>query len=374
MTTSELSSNLAWKPIKGLEAIPSPGLLVDGDRVTANIEAMIEMVGKNNIARLRPHVKTHKMPQAVRLQLAAGITKFKAATIAEAKMVADSGGQDVLIAYQMVGPNVDRLGRLIDRYPGTSFATITDNISVAQTLSDQLGSKDRPLRLFIDVDCGMHRTGIPLGDSMYELRNKIETLSGVEYAGLHVYDGHSHAPSLQQRSTETSQLIAEIRRYDQTNQSPTIVVGGSPTFAIWAGSSDWECSPGTPIFWDHGYAEKYPELPFSIAIAVLTRVISKPGANRICLDLGYKSVASENELSKRLSIPAIDDAVLVAHSEEHLVLETDRSAEIALGQAFLAIPRHVCPTVSLYQHATVVRGGRATSETWQVTARDRSLV
>ena len=115
-----------WNSTTGLESVESPGLLVDADRVAGNIAAMIDIVGTQNVGRLRPHVKTHKMSEVVRLQLEAGITKFKAATITEAAMIAQSGGRDVLIAYQMVGPNIGRLGTLIRQFPAASFAIITD--------------------------------------------------------------------------------------------------------------------------------------------------------------------------------------------------------------------------------------------------------
>ncbi len=289
-----------WKEIKNLEGIPSPGLLVDADRVVGNIDAIVNTVGKDRVSRLRPHVKTHKMPAVVKLQLQAGITKFKAATLAEANMIAEAGGQDVLIAYQMVGPNIERLAILIQRHPHTSFATVVDDISVAESLAAEVGDQHRPLRLFIDVDCGMHRTGIPLGDSLDRLRARIESLPGVQYAGLHIYDGHLHSPSVELRRAEASRLIADVRQYERMNPSPTIVGGGSPTFAIWADATDWECSPGTSIFWDRGYNNKFAELPFSIAVALLSRVISKPGENRLCFDLGYKAIAAEVPLPERL--------------------------------------------------------------------------
>jgi D-serine deaminase-like pyridoxal phosphate-dependent protein len=360
-----------WNPITGLESIASPGLLVDADRVTANIAAMIEIVGRKNVDRLRPHVKTHKMSEVVRLQLDAGITKFKAATIGEANMIAQVGGPDVLIAYQMVGPSIGQLGTLIAQFPDISFATVTDDTANLDKLADQIGDSGHPLRLFIDVDCGMHRTGIPLGDSLDRLRTKIESMPSVEYAGLHVYDGHVKAESLDQRRSETIPLIDQVRAYDRAHPSPAIVGGGSPTFAVWAESTDWECSPGTSIFWDWGYGKKYPELPFSIAAALLTRVISKPAENQICLDLGYKAVASEVPLADRVLIPAINDAVMVGQHEEHLGLETTQANQIAVGQEYLAFPRHICPTVALYAGATVVRDGNVTDEIWPVTARDR---
>lgn len=359
-----------WPALEHLRDVSSPGLLVDADRVADNIAAMIAMVG-GQAARLRPHVKTHKMAEPIRLQVAAGITRFKTATLAETQLAAQAGGSDVLLAYQPVGPNVDRLQALRQQFPQVSFATITDDPGVAEMLAARLGNSARPLRLFIDVDCGMHRTGIAFGPALDALRARIESLAGVTYAGLHVYDGHLHAPALGQRSAEAAEVIDAVRRYDSQHPSPTIVAGGSPTFACWAQHTPWECSPGTPVFWDAGYGGSFPELPFAVAITLLTRVISKPGDNRVCLDLGYKSVASEVGLANRVVLPAISDAEFVGQSEEHLVIKTAQAPRIAIGQPFLAVPRHVCPTVALHALATVVREGRLSGETWRVAARDR---
>ena len=359
-----------WPDIADLESIASPGLLVDADRVADNIRHMIQVVD-GRTSRLRPHVKTHKMPDVIRMQIDAGITKFKVATIAEARMVAGAAGKDVLLAYQPVGPNVRRLAELIQQFPGTSFAAITDDVGVAQSLAQDLGDPGHPLRLFIDVDCGMHRTGVEWGPAMDRLRDRIESLAGAVYAGLHVYDGHLHAPSIDDRRSAADEIIAKIRRYDQAHPSPSIVAGGSPTFALWAKDTNWDCSPGTTVFWDTGYGSSYPDLEFSIAVALLTRVISKPGGNRICLDVGYKAVAAEMPLDRRLVIPELDDAVFVGQSEEHLVVETSRAEGIALGQPFLALPRHICPTVALHAFATVIRGGTLSDDVWEVTARDR---
>jgi D-serine deaminase-like pyridoxal phosphate-dependent protein len=364
---------MTWSQPFHLDLVASPGLLVDSDKVKANIEMMIAMVD-GSVNRLRPHVKTHKMPAVIQLQIRAGITKFKAATLAEAEMVASAGGSDVLLAYQMVGPNVERFLDLVRRFPNTSFAAIVDDRGVAQALGQAFN--DDPLRLFIDVDCGMHRTGIPLGDELEQLRTVIEDSSALEYAGLHVYDGHLHQPESATRIAAAKQIINAIRQYDSVHPSRTLVGGGSPTFPVWATETTWECSPGTPVFWDAGYGDTYPELSFQKAMALVTRVISKPGNNGrklLCLDLGYKSIASEMPLEKRVQIPAIPDAKFVGQSEEHLVIETTLVDDIQIGQPFLAIPRHVCPTVALHAFATVVRDNSVTDERWFATARDRVI-
>ncbi len=363
---------MSWPPPEDLAEIPSPGLLLDADRVTANLHQMIAVVGGDkNVSRLRPHVKTHKMPDIVRLKIAAGIDCFKVATLAEAEMVAGVGGRDVLVAYPIVGPNVHRFAQMTSRFPETSFAIVCDDLSLARHVIDAMDSSRLPLRTFIDVDCGMHRTGVALGPGLDALRSGLESLDGCDYAGLHVYDGHLHSPSLDERKAAAMEIIEQVRAYDRAHPSPAIVAGGSPTFAIWAHETDWQCSPGTPVFWDAGYGDAYPDLGFEMAISLLTRVISKPQRNRICLDLGYKAVASEMPLERRVILPAIDDARYHSHSEEHLVVETANAAEFSIGQPLMAFPRHICPTVALHAFATVIRDGRVTSERWPVTARDR---
>src|SRR6187399_3271835 len=101
--------------------IHSPSLLINESRVEANILRMIAIV-KGNVSRLRPHMKTHKMPEIIKLHLKHGITKFKCATIAEAEMTAAAGAAEVLLAYPPVGPNIARLIALIQKFPGTKFA------------------------------------------------------------------------------------------------------------------------------------------------------------------------------------------------------------------------------------------------------------
>src|SRR5882724_7152296 len=107
--------NERWYEIENVDDVPSPALLVYRDRVEQNVERMIAMAGGPD--RLRPHIKTHKTPELIRLQIDRGITKFKCSTIAEVEMAAMAGAKDVLLAYQPVGPNVDRFLILIGDFP-----------------------------------------------------------------------------------------------------------------------------------------------------------------------------------------------------------------------------------------------------------------
>ena len=355
---------------RGIENCISPGILIDAERVESNIKQMLSTV-KGDCSRLRPHVKTHKMANVIRMQVDAGITKFKAATISEASVIAQNGGEDILLAYQPIGPNVALLTQLIQKHPNVSFATIVDHEDAVNQLASSMQNAGLTLPVRIDVDCGMHRTGIPFGDSLNALRQQIENKGALEYEGLHVYDGHLHQPDADTRKLETEDIIRQVAAYDREHTAGVVAGGGSPTFRFWAETTSWECSPGTTLFWDMGYSTAFPELPYEIAVALLTRVISKPGKNLFCVDCGYKAIASEMPLENRLAVIGMDDAKIVSHSEEHMVLESPMANELRLGQPLLTFPRHVCPTMALHETTAIIRGGEVSSDRWTVTARNR---
>jgi D-serine deaminase-like pyridoxal phosphate-dependent protein len=364
----------AWFQVSNAVEIPSPALVVYVERAQENIRRMIAMAGGPE--RLRPHVKTHKMAALIELQLQQGITKFKTATIAEAEMCARAGALDVVLAMQPVGPNVGRLVKLMRAFPKTKFSTILDDGEAALQLSAALTAASLKLDVLLDVDLGMRRCGIEPGPGAVGLFQHISSLAGLRAAGLHAYDGHIHEPDRALREEQCDQAFALVTGLAKDLRKAglkveTIIAGGTPTFPFHALRDGVECSPGTCVLNDSGYAKKYPDLDFLIAAAVLTRVVSKPGPNRICLDLGHKSVASENP-QPRAEFPQLPDAVPVIHSEEHLVLETPAAARISVGQVFYAFPRHICPTVALYSEAVAVVDGAA-EERWPVTARNRIL-
>ena len=355
---------------EGIENCVSPSVMIDAERVDSNIQQMLSTV-KGDASRLRPHVKTHKMAEVIRMQVNAGIKKFKAATISEASMIALNGGEDILLAYQPIGPNIVLLAELIQNHPSVKFATIVDHEDAVNQLSSSMQNARLNLRVRIDVDCGMHRTGIPFGKSLNALRALIEQKEGLEYEGLHVYDGHLHQPDTETRRHETENVIRQVETYDNEHSAGVVVGGGSPTFQFWAENTSWECSPGTTLFWDMGYCTAFPELPYEIAVALLTRVISKPGKDLFCVDCGYKAIASEMPLENRLAVLGLDNVKIVSHSEEHMVLESPEANQLRIGQPLLTLPRHICPTMALHEKAAIIRSGEVSSERWSVTARNR---
>jgi D-serine deaminase-like pyridoxal phosphate-dependent protein len=363
-----------WYKIGNADEVPSPALLVYPDRIEENIKRMIGIA--KGAQRLRPHMKTHKMPEVIRLQMAQGITQFKCATIAEAEMTASCGASEVLLAYQPVGPNVARFVQLIRNFPHTNFSTIADDAGAIRALSNAADTAAHTIELLLDIDCGQHRCGVAPGPKAVELYQLIDSLPGLKAGGLHVYDGHIHDSDLAIRTENCEAAFRPVFALrDELKRAglpvPRLIAGGTPTFPIHAKRTDVECSPGTCVFWDFGYATKMADQDFLTAALVLTRVISKPGANRLCLDLGHKAIASENP-HPRVRLLELPEAQFVTHSEEHLVVETARANEFVLGDCLYGIPWHICPTVALHSEAVVIKNGRA-EERWKVTARARVL-
>ena len=363
-----------WFRLHDEAAIPSPALLLFRERIEHNLRLMIEIAG--GPARLRPHVKTHKLGPLVARQIELGITKFKASTIAEAEMCADAGAPDVLLAYPPVGPNVVRLCELARRFPRTHFSAVADNASTIRGLSVAARIAGVTLDVFLDIDCGMHRTGIAPDDRAAQLCKLIATTPALRAAGLHAYDGHIHESDPDKRRAMCDAAFAPVLALRERLQAmglpvPALVAGGSPTFPIHAAHPDRECSPGTTVLWDFGYGDKFPDLAFLPAAVLLTRVVSHPGSGRLCLDLGHKAVAAENP-HPRVRLLELPDAVAVMQSEEHLVIETPRAREFAIGQMLHGIPRHICPTVALHSEAWVVEKGCVAAQ-WPILARARRL-
>jgi len=316
-----------WFEIANPADVPSPALLIWRDRVEANLQRMIALAGGPQ--RLRPHIKTHKLPGLIQRQLELGITRFKCATVAEAEMAAAVGAPDVLLAYQPVGPNVERLLELAVRHPAERLSCLADCPEALMALSDAATRASVRLEVLLDLDVGQHRTGLEPDQRAFELYRLLGSLPSLAPGGLHAYDGHLHDPNLEARAAACEAAFAPVvllrRRLLEAGLAvPRLVVGGTPTFPIHARRPDVECSPGTCVLWDAGYAKQLPDLDFVPAAALLTRVVSKPQPQRLCLDLGHKAVASEMA-HPRVVFLNLPEAKAVAHNEEHLAVDTPQA-------------------------------------------------
>ncbi|MBX3443945.1 MAG: D-TA family PLP-dependent enzyme [Planctomyces sp.] len=356
----------------------SPALIVFQPILERNLEAMLRLAGSPD--RLRPHCKTHKMPAIARRMLELGITRHKAATIAEAEMLALSGATDIVLAYNPVGPNIGRVIAFRQRFPDVEMAVTADHPWPLAQLSAAARSAAVTVGVLMDVNPGRNRTGLPPGPEAADFYRRICDTPGISPAGFHLYDGHFVESDLDSRKAAVAKAFAPAAALrDELERGgcpvPRVLCGGTPTFPVYAARDEpWiELCPGTCTFHDASYGEKFPDLDmFTPAALLLTRVVSRPTPNRITLDLGSKAIAADPPMDQRAVFPQLPDATIVLHNEEHMVVETPDAERFQPGDWLLAIPRHVCPCSALYREAYVIAHGDLVDR-WEVAARDRRL-
>jgi D-threonine aldolase len=361
-----------WYEADNVSDYDSPALFLYPDRIKNNIKFLLDKV---EAGKIWPHVKTNKTAEVTILMREAGIHKFKAATIAEAEMLGLIKAPEVLLAYPLTSLKISRLIRLILKYPETRFYGLVDNESTARLISVLFSNSNLRAHVYMDLNVGMNRTGIlpERGLKLYEL---IVSLPALEFSGLHAYDGHIKDPDLKLRTLKCQQAFepVQILKYElekHSGSSVNLIAGGSPTCFIHAAAGDREYSAGTFVFWDKHYADQLPEQPFEWAATLVCRVISIPAPDMICVDLGYKSIASESPLPRVYFINE-PDAIPYAQSEEHLVLKVPDAGKFIPGHVLYGIPWHICPSVSLYDKAMVVEENIVTG-VWDIIARKREI-
>ena len=366
--------NASWYLADNPKEIISPSLLVYPERIAANIKLMIAITG--DTARLRPHIKTHKIAEIITMQLEHGIDKFKCATIAEAELLASTGAKDVLLAMQPTGPNISRFFNLIGAFPNTHFSTIVDNLNTSNALAKVATEQKLVISLWIDINNGMHRTGVLPNQKAIDLYKEMASNSSIRIEGLHVYDGHIRNSDITTRTQVCNSAFETVIHLKSKLEAlgfevKNLVAGGTPSFPIHAKRGNVQVSPGTSLLWDYRYDSLFPDLNFLPAAILMTRVISKPKNGHLCLDLGHKSVAPEMPLP-RVHFLTEDTLEQIGQSEEHLVVTTKNSDNYEVGDVLYAIPYHVCPTVAKYNQVTAITENKK-PETWQVAARNNKI-
>jgi D-serine deaminase-like pyridoxal phosphate-dependent protein len=378
--------------LNDVDNLVSPTLVYYKDIVLANTRRIIDMAG--GAQYLWPHVKSHKTAAMIQMQLELGITRFKCATVAEAEMVANAaskaaaskaavantaqagGGMHIILAYPLIGPNVRRFLRLAKAFPSVVFYAIGDNFESLSELSKEAGESSFNMNVLIDVDIGMHRTGVPL-EHLEALYEKCAALKNISLKGLHCYDGHRSDSDINRRKALAGESDAEVLRIQKALTSKgldcgLLVMGGSPSFPCRTGRHEFYLSPGTIFIGDWGYYSKLPDLAFTPGAAIFCRVVSHQPNNTFTLDLGCKGIAAD-PAAERGIIAGLPEAKPVFQSEEHWVFSLPPEiAPPAVGSVQYVIPTHICPTSALYPELQIASGGKLV-ETWKVDARNRAL-
>ncbi|HAA75549.1 TPA: threonine aldolase [Candidatus Latescibacteria bacterium] len=366
-----MSSDIDYT-IKNVDEIPSPALVVYKDIVARNIQTIGGLL--DGYDRLRPHIKTHKMSAVAKMEMDAGITKFKCATSKEAALLAANGATDVMIAYPPIGPQIRRVVDLAQIHSNVTFRVIGDDEPSIRSLSEACVDANVSIGVLIDVNTGMNRTGAPPGEPSVELAKLIDSLDGLTFDGLHAYDGHvkGDGEPRQTKAKESVQLAVDTRKQIEAAgiDCPYVVASGSKGFdATDEVDGVTEVSPGTWIFWDTGYGEALA-FPFNWAALVVSRVISTPADDLITLDAGNKGINPDVPAPHFRALNLAGELEFLVRNEEHQLIRLEPGVKCPnVGDVIYLIPKHVCTTVNLYDEAYVIDSDGNWTETWSIDAR-----
>jgi len=360
-------------PLLEPEKIPSPRLLVFRGLVEENLARMRSLLEGiapgSGFRHLRPHVKTCKSSWAIRLQMAAGVDRFKA-TPNELDLLLSSGATDIFVAYPPLAGTAERIAGALasSRASGRAPARVLAQVAApehARALAEAARRHSVEIEFLIDLDVGMARTGVAperAADLLSAIRSSAD-LRSLRFAGLHAYDGHNRGTTPEARKAAAGEAMERValaaRSLERLDlRVPLVIAGGSTGFLpdlewlLRSGIPDRvEGSPGTWIYWDSNYDRLMPGL-FRPAALVFARVMDRPGQDRVVLDLGHKRWAIDSGPLESFSLEGLE---VLGTSEEHTVLRASGAAgKLRIGDWLLLVPRHVCPTVNLWEDFSMI--------------------
>ncbi|NNE08964.1 MAG: D-TA family PLP-dependent enzyme, partial [Gemmatimonadetes bacterium] len=321
-------------PEESVRHVLTPALVFHGAAIRNNLRRVIACAG-DDPNRWRPHMKTSKSPHVFREMLALGIRHFKCATLREAEVFLGAAEEadlpiDLMVAYTLYGPALDRLCKLAARFPRHTLSTLTEEEDHARAIDGSIG-------LYVDVNSGMNRTGIPMDrtDEIVRVTRAIES-----FRGVHFYDGHMLGVSdTNERSRAAARgyetACAIVRAIEAAGiPVPELLTSGTPVledgirFAPFAAleSTVHRISAGTAQLHDARSQELMPDFGFLPGATVLVRVISFPRPGWITVDCGSKGIAAEAGAPVAFVLGHPD--YFVEHvTEEHIGIRIPAGAE-----------------------------------------------
>lgn len=379
MTDHELHAHLIGQQ-GSREALNTPALVLNLDALDRNIAAMASLVAAHGVL-LRPHAKTHKSVDIARRQIAAGAVGLCCAKIGEAEVLIDGGIGGVLITSPVAAPAaIERLAVLAGRSP--TLMAVVDHPAVVAVIARALVDRDATLDVLIDIDPGMHRTGVGCPGAAVALASIIAASPRLRYRGVQFYCGaQQHIESFADRRAATVErtdyLQGVIAALTVAGFAPEIVTGsGTGTHRIDLALRVFtEIQAGSYVFMDKQYLDcdlaDGPSPPFETALGVDTRVVSANHASLVTIDAGFKSLSTDGGVAVvQRGAPA--DTRFVFMGDEHgALIGAGIGDHMKPGDAVTLTVPHCDPTVNLYDTYHVVRGDTLI-DLWQVSARGRA--
>jgi D-serine deaminase-like pyridoxal phosphate-dependent protein len=346
--------------------LETPHLLIDGSKMNRNIEKMAGIARERGV-KLRPHVKTHKIPSIARRQLESGAAGITVAKVSEAEVMAEAGIRDIFIAYPLVTESKIRRAIRLSR-EGVRLVVGVDSLEGGRRLSRVAALEDHELEVRLEVDTGLRRTGVSF-DGAVRLAAGIVSLENLRLSGIYTYRGavlEDGVPTLdlKRAGLEEGKLMVSLAEQmrDRGIEVEDVSLGSTPT-AGYAGEVEGvtEIRPGTYVFYDRMQARLGACSLEECAASVVVTVVSRPSEDLAIIDGGSKTFATDVPPGREpLNLEGFGhvvgyaDAVLERLTEEHGMLRVRSAHDPEVGDTLRVIPNHVCSTVNLHNEVRVV--------------------
>ena len=329
--------------------IDTPAIVVDLKIVKENIYAYQKYCDDIGI-KLRPHIKTHKIPTLAKLQIRAGAVGITAQKVSEAEALISEGGiDDVLITYNIIGEQ--KLKALRNLSKKVKVSVVADSSFCIEGLSKTFEGTEESLPVLVECDTGANRCGVISPQKACELAELINRSPWLTFEGLMTYPPTSNARKINSFLTEAKKMI-EAKNITVN----TVSIGGSPD--MWKVQDipvATEYRIGTYIFNDRSLIEKEVCTVDNVALTVLATVVSTPTKNRAIIDAGSKVLTTDlfgmNDYGSVLKFPQLK---IVQLTEEHGTIISDQNTNLEIGQKIQIIPNHVCVVTNMLDEVNFI--------------------
>jgi D-serine deaminase-like pyridoxal phosphate-dependent protein len=347
-----------------IDDLDTPAVLIDLDRAEANL-ARAQSYADAHGLKLRPHIKTHKIPELARQQVELGAVGITCQKLGEAEAMADAGLDDILLTFNLLGRA--KLHRLVALVRRVRLSVTLDNAVVAGELDAAMREAGLRLPVLVECDTGGERCGVQIPNEAAELARLVDGLKGLRFAGLMTYPARGRVPAT---AAWLAEAVAVLRR---TGLEPAVVsTGGTPDlFRAHEVGTATEHRPGTYVFRDRDQMRAGGTLE-DCAMRVLATVVSRPTDGRAILDAGSKTLSSDTlGLDGHGFVLEYPQLVLEKLSEEHGHVDCAASnARPRIGERVTIVPNHACAVTNLHDVVHGVRGDRV-ERVFRVEARGR---
>jgi D-serine deaminase-like pyridoxal phosphate-dependent protein len=345
--------------------VDTPAVLIDLDKVEANLKRTQDYADAHGV-KLRPHIKTHKLPRFAKRQIELGAIGITVQKLGEAEVMADAGITDIFLPYNILGEA--KLRRLKALHERITIRVTADSPETIAGLSATFADAQKPLEVLVECDTGMGRCGVQSPQAALELARAIDRSPGLSFAGLMTYPAAGQYAKAARWLADGKALLTEAGLPPRITSN-----GGTPD--LWhAHEADaaTEHRPGTYIYMDRYQVEKGVATFNDCALTVIATVVSRPTDNRAIIDAGSKALTSDTlGLSGYGHVVGYPEAVITSLSEEHGTIDLSASTKKPqIGEKLYIVPNHCCVVSNLFDVVNLTQGDEVV-ETVPVAARGR---